>query len=56
MNIPSAATSRLPGGAGLTRWALSISHDGGMAIAFVVVMGRRLPGLRLPGQEDGEDR
>jgi len=23
---------------GLTRWALSISHDGGMAIAFVVAM------------------
>jgi hypothetical protein len=23
---------------GLTRWALSISHDGGMAIAFVVAV------------------
>jgi holo-[acyl-carrier protein] synthase len=25
---------------GLTEWSISLSHDGGMAIAFVVAMGK----------------
>jgi phosphopantetheinyl transferase (holo-ACP synthase) len=28
----------------LTRWALSVSHNGGMAIAFVVAMSEGLGG------------
>jgi hypothetical protein len=34
----SARAARLAEALGLTRWALSISYDGGMAIAFVVAM------------------
>ena len=31
---------RLAQSQGLTEWSISLSHDGGMAIAFVVAMGK----------------